>query len=177
VHTVALGPRGSAQGSYDIVSALGALETTVRRRLRAALAGDGEADGVRAAVAAAGLGETIRVAGWLDPAARDELLCAAHVFLLPSRDDGLPMAFLEAIDEGLAPVTTTVGSIGEAIRDGITVIVVQPGSPAQIAGALTAFVADDGGRAVDRPGAHGSTRPRYIIVVGTLMPDAESCAP
>lgn len=143
-HAVALGRVGVRKGSYDIVSAVGALEPAVRRRLRVTLAGDGDVDGARAAVAAAGLGEIIHVAGWLDPAARDELLCAAHIFLLPSRDEGLPMALLEAMAYGLAPVTTTVGSIGEAISDGVTGIVVQPGSPDQIADALTALVADDG---------------------------------
>ncbi|WP_235852791.1 glycosyltransferase family 4 protein [Mycobacterium interjectum] len=122
---------------------MGALDEAVRRRLRVTLAGDGEVEGVRAAVAAAGLGDTIQVVGWLDAAARDELLCAAHVFLLPSRDEGLPMALLEAMAYGLAPVTTTVGSIGEVVSDGVTGVVVQPGSPDQIAGALTALVTDD----------------------------------
>lgn len=147
VHAVALGRMGPRKGSYDIVSAVGALEATVRDRLRVTLAGDGEADGVRAAVAAAGLDATVHVAGWLDATARDELLSAANVFLLPSRDEGLPMALLEAMACGLAPVTTTVGSIGEAITDGVTGLVVQPGSPDQIADALTALVADDDLRA------------------------------
>ncbi|OBF56581.1 glycosyl transferase [Mycobacterium sp. 852002-50816_SCH5313054-b] len=143
VHAVALGRMGTRKGSYDIVAAVAALDEAIRRRLRVTLAGDGEVDGVRAAVAAAGLGDTIRVAGWLDATARDELLCGAHVFLLPSRDEGLPMALLEAMAYGLAPVTTTVGSIGEAVSDGVTGVVVQPGSPDQIAGALTALVTDD----------------------------------
>ena len=143
VHAVALGRMGARKGSYDIVSAVAALDPTVRGRLRVTLAGDGEVDEVRAAVAAAGVGETIHVAGWLDPAARDELLSTAHVFLLPSRDEGLPMALLEAMAYGLAPVTTSVGSIGEAVTDGVTGIVVQPGASDQIAEALAALVADE----------------------------------
>ncbi|OBK44544.1 glycosyltransferase family 4 protein [Mycobacterium sp. 1081908.1] len=143
VDAVALGRMGTRKGSYDIVSAVAALDPTVRGRLRATLAGDGEVDEVRAAVAAADVGETIHVAGWLDPPARDELLSSAHVFLLPSRDEGLPMALLEAMAYGLAPVTTSVGSIGEAVTDGITGIAVQPGSSDQIAQALTALVTDE----------------------------------
>lgn len=143
VHAVALGRLGVRKGSYDIVSAVGALDDAVRGRLRVTLAGDGEVDEVRAAVVAADLAETVTVAGWLDPAARDQLLTAAHIFLLPSRDEGLPMALLEAMAYGLAPVTTTVGSIGEAVSDGISGIVVEPGSPGQIADALTALIADE----------------------------------
>jgi glycosyltransferase involved in cell wall biosynthesis len=143
VGAVALGRMGRRKGSYDIVSAVAALDPTVRSRLRVTLAGDGEVDEVRAAVMSAGVGETIHVAGWLDAAERDELLSAAHIFLLPSRDEGLPMALLEAMAYGLAPVTTSVGSIGEAVTDGVTGIVVRPGSPDQIAEALTALVADE----------------------------------
>ncbi|OBF20444.1 glycosyl transferase [Mycobacterium kubicae] len=143
VHAVSLGRLGARKGSYDVISAVAALDAGVRARLRVTLAGDGEVHEVRAAVAAAGLSETIHVAGWLDPAARDELLCAAHVFLLPSRDEGLPMALLEAMAHGLAPVTTLVGSIGEAITDRVTGLVVPPGRPDRIAAALTELVDDE----------------------------------
>jgi glycosyltransferase involved in cell wall biosynthesis len=143
VHAVALGRLGVRKGSYDLIAAVGALDKTVRSRLRVTLAGDGEVDEVRAAVAAAGLHETIHVAGWLDPAARDELLCTAHIFVLPSHDEGMPMALLEAMAYGLAPVTTMVGSIGEAVSDRINGLVVAPGCPGQTAEVLTAPVNDE----------------------------------
>jgi glycosyltransferase involved in cell wall biosynthesis len=48
---------------------------------------------------------------------------------------------------GLAPVITAVGSIEEAVRDGVAGIVVQPDSPDQMTDALTALVTDEGLRA------------------------------
>lgn len=147
VHAVALGRLGERKGSYDLIAAVGGLDLTVRPRLRVTLAGDGEVDAVRAAVAAAGLADTIRVTGWLDTPARDELLSAAHIFVLPSRDEGLPMALLEAMACGLVPVTTTAGSIGEVVSDGVNGLLVQPGSPPQIACALTSLVKDERMRA------------------------------
>jgi glycosyltransferase involved in cell wall biosynthesis len=147
VHAVALGRLGVRKGSYDVVTALAALDDSARGRLRVTLAGDGEVNGVRAAVTAAGLDGTIDVAGWIDPVARDELLSAAHIFLLPSHDEGLPMALLEAMAYGLAPVTTRVGSIGEAVADGVNGIIVQPGSPGEITDALKALLADEDLRA------------------------------
>jgi glycosyltransferase involved in cell wall biosynthesis len=57
------------------------------------------------------------------------------------------MALLEAMAGGLAPVTTTVGSMGEAVRDRLTGLVVQPGSFAQIAAALNELVSDEDLRA------------------------------
>lgn len=143
LHAVALGRLGVRKGSYDAISAVAELDDAVRNRLRLTLAGDGEVDEVRAAVTAAGLDETIHVVGWLGPAARDELLATAQVFVLPSHDEGLPMALLEAMAAGLVPVTTLVGSIGEAVSDGVNGLVVEPGSPGQIASALAALVADE----------------------------------
>lgn len=143
VHVVALGRLGVRKGSYDLVSAVAALDKRVRSRLQVTLAGDGEVDEVQAAVAAADLGETVHVVGWLDPTARDELLSAAHVFVLPSREEGLPVALLEAMAYGLVPVTTAVGSIGEAASDGVNTLLVQPGRPDQIATVLTTLVSDE----------------------------------
>jgi glycosyltransferase involved in cell wall biosynthesis len=143
VHAVALGRLGVRKGSYDLIAAVAELDDSVRSQLRVTLAGDGEVDQVRAAIAAAELHETIHAAGWLDPAARDELLCSAHIFVLPSHDEGLPMALLEAMAHGLAPVTTMVGSIGEAVEDGVNGVLVAPGSPGEIAEALAALVDDE----------------------------------
>jgi glycosyltransferase involved in cell wall biosynthesis len=156
VHVVALGRLGARKGSYDLIAAVEALDETARGRMRLTLAGDGEVEEVRAAAAAAGLSETIHVAGWLDPVARDELLCSANIFVLPSHDEGLPVALLEAMAYGLAPVTTMVGSIGEAISDGVNGLLVQPGCPDQIAEALSTLVTDEPLRA--RLGAGARSR-------------------
>ncbi len=143
VHAVALGRMGFRKGSYDVIAAVAALDETVRRRLRVTLAGDGDVNEVRAAVGRAGLGQTIDVVGWLGAAERDALLSTAQVFLLPSHDEGLPMALLEAMAAGLVPVTTTAGSMGEVISDGVTGLLVKPNRPDQIAEALCRLVDDE----------------------------------
>ncbi|VBA61121.1 glycosyltransferase family 4 protein [Mycobacterium attenuatum] len=164
VHAVSVGRLGARKGSYDLIVAVASLDATVRNRLRVTLAGDGEVDEVRAAVNGAGLGEAIRVAGWLEPAARDELLASAHVFVLPSYNEGLPVALLEAMAYGLVPVTTMVGSMGEVISDRIDGLIVEPGCPGQIAGSLNVLVTDEqlraglGAVARDRAGEFGLDR-------------------
>jgi glycosyltransferase involved in cell wall biosynthesis len=78
----------------------------------------------------------------LDPPARDELLCTAHIFVPPSRDEGLPMVLLEAMAYGLVPVTNDGRQIGEAVSDRVNGLVAAPGRPSQIAEVLTALVTD-----------------------------------
>ena len=43
----------------------------------------------------------------------------SDVLILPSYNEGLPMAILEAMSYGLAIVSTDVGSINEAVNNGL----------------------------------------------------------
>lgn len=140
VEAVALGRLGVRKGSYDLVAAVASLPPQVRDRLHLTLAGDGEVAEVRAA--AAPLGEAVTVHGWLGPDDRDALLAKAEIFALPSYDEGLPMALLEAMAAGLVPVTTPVGGIPEAVTDGVDGVLVPPGDVPALAGALTRLVGD-----------------------------------
>ncbi|GAA1095321.1 glycosyltransferase family 4 protein [Tsukamurella strandjordii] len=142
LQVVSLGRLGERKGSYDLVRAVAQLPPEVAAQLHLTLAGDGEVEQVRAAVADAGVGATVTVRGWVDAAERDRLLAASHVFALPSYHEGLPMALLEAMAAGLAPLATGVGGIPDAIADGADGVLVQPGDTAALAAALTAMVRD-----------------------------------
>jgi glycosyltransferase involved in cell wall biosynthesis len=93
------------------------------------------------------LGPAASVLGWLDPAAKAAELAAADVFVLPSHDEGLPMALLEAMAWGLVPVVSTAGAMGEVVRDGANGLIVRAGDPADIEAALRRVVSDDALRA------------------------------
>jgi glycosyltransferase involved in cell wall biosynthesis len=87
-----------------------------------------------------------------------EILPAFDVFALSSRFEGLPIALLEAMATGLACVATGVGGIPEVITDGVDGVLVEPGNPAQLAGAMVDVLGDParrrelGRRAVGRAG-------------------------
>lgn len=147
VQAVALGRLGTRKGSYDIVRAVAALPADVRASLHITLAGDGEVEEVRAAVRDAGVGETVTVRDWIGPEERDRVLAASQVFVLPSYDEGLPMALLEAMAVGLVPITTPVGGIPEAVTDGVDGLLVPPGDTAALAAALARVAGDPQDRA------------------------------
>lgn len=65
-----------------------------------------------------------------------DLMAAADVFALPSRFEGLPLAVLEAMAAGLPVVATRVCGTAEAVRHGLTGLLVEPGRPAALATAL-----------------------------------------
>lgn len=139
---VSLGRLGASKGSYDLVQAIGMLPNAVRANLRVTLAGDGEVEQVRRYVRARGLADIIDVVGWVGSADRDRLLAESAIFVLPSYSEGLPMAVLEAMANGVVPVTTAVGAIPEVVTDGVNGVLVSAGDPSQLAAALQSLVVD-----------------------------------
>jgi glycosyltransferase involved in cell wall biosynthesis len=72
--------------------------------------------------------------GWRDDAR--SLLAELDAVLLPSRSEALPLVLVEAMLAELPVVATDVGSVGEAVVDGVTGLIVPVGSPQAIADAI-----------------------------------------
>ena len=90
--------------------------------------------------AALGVADRVHLPGFR-PDAR-ALLDAADVFALPSRQEAMPLAALEAMDAGLPVVATRVFGSAEVVADGETGLLVRPGDPRALAGALGELLAD-----------------------------------
>ncbi len=71
-----------------------------------------------------------------------ELLPGFDVFALGSRQEGLPVALMEAMAAGLPVVVTDVGGMPEIVTDGVEGRVVRSGDPAAFAAALAEAAAD-----------------------------------
>ena len=107
---------------------------------RAALVGDGpERAALEARIAALGLADRVRLLG--ERADVERLLPEMNVFVLSSREEGIPNALLEAMAAGRAAVATAVGGTPEVLRDGETGWLVPPGSPVALADALADVLA------------------------------------
>jgi glycosyltransferase involved in cell wall biosynthesis len=100
------------------------------------------------------------------------LLDAADVFALPSRQEGLPLAALEAMDVGLPVVGTDVVGTAEVVVDGETGRLVPRQDARTLGGALAELLADPQLRA--RYGAAG--RRRYLAQFTAKRMAAETFA-
>ena len=76
-----------------------------------------------------------------------DLLAGFDVFALPSRFEGLPLALIDAMLAESAIVTTPVGSIAEAITDGVSGLLVPPDDAARLATAIRRLLANPDERA------------------------------
>jgi O-antigen/teichoic acid export membrane protein/glycosyltransferase involved in cell wall biosynthesis len=95
VRLLFLGRLGDRKGVPELLQALAA--PAVRGLgWTAVLAGDGEVGRFRTEVVLNGLDDRVRLAGWVDEDEAGRLLVGSDVLVLPSRNEGLPMAVLEA---------------------------------------------------------------------------------
>lgn len=114
-------------------------------RARLVLVGLGPLEGaLRAQAETLGIADAVLFTGMRDDVF--ELLPGFDLFVLSSRFEGLPIALLEAMASGVAPVTTRVGGIPEVITDGHDGLLVEPGDPGTLATALSKLLADDTAR-------------------------------
>lgn len=70
------------------------------------------------------------------------LYATADIFVLPTLADCFPLVIQEAMAAGLPVISTNVGAIGEAVRDGETGLLAVPGHARALAAALDALITD-----------------------------------
>ncbi len=100
-------------------------------RWHLAVAGDGpEALRVHNAAAEIG-GGRVRLLGQVDDVAM--VMTAADLLVLPSLTEGVPGVLIEAASIGVPAVATAVGFVTEVIDDGVSGVIVPPGSPSALA--------------------------------------------
>ena len=109
---------------------------------------------LRKQAAVLGVADRVHLPGFR-PDAR-MLLDAADVFVLPSRQEAMPLAAIEAMEAGLPVVATEVFGSAEVVVDGGTGLLVPPGNAARLAQAVLALLGDPERRR--RMGAAGRTR-------------------
>jgi len=136
------------KGIDTVIRALPAIRAAVPGA-RYAVAGVGSRrDTLDALVAELGLGDAVRLLGFVPDAELPALYNAADVFVLASRRhdllvEGFGIACVEAAACGLAVIGSRSGGIPEAIREGETGLLVDPEDPAALAAAAVRVLEDD----------------------------------
>jgi glycosyltransferase involved in cell wall biosynthesis len=98
------------------------------------IAGEGDQrEALSAAIARAGL-SNVRLAGFTDRPRT--FLSSLHLYVQPSRSEGLCIAAHEAMQAGLPTVVSAVGELPHSVVDGETGLVTPPDDPERLAQAL-----------------------------------------
>jgi glycosyltransferase involved in cell wall biosynthesis len=152
-----VGSYGRGKGTPQLLQALASVrESGVEMDLR--IVGKemhrGEEKYLRELVEDLALGDVVEFAGVLSAVELPDVYLAADLFCLPSLDEGLPLAILEAMAFGLPVVSTRVAAIPEVVKDEETGLIVEPGDVQGLAAALTRLAGDgEGSRRMGRLGS------------------------
>jgi glycosyltransferase involved in cell wall biosynthesis len=115
---------------------------------------------------------------WRGPRAQPDVLAAyreADLFVLAAKiandgdRDGLPNVLMEAQSQRLACIATDVSGIPELIRNGITGVLVPPGNPSALAGALGELIRDPQRRAALGAAGERLVRTQFSMIFGVDM--------
>jgi glycosyltransferase involved in cell wall biosynthesis len=142
VNFLFLGRIGDRKGAFDLIKAFAAISPDKKQDTSLIIAGDGEGKRARDMIAELNLSQYIKILDWVDEKQRDELLAKSDVFILPSYNEGLPMALLEAMSWELAVITTPVGGIPELIVDHDNGLLVKPGCISDLSLAIESLISN-----------------------------------
>jgi glycosyltransferase involved in cell wall biosynthesis len=136
-----LGRLGESKGTMDLMDAVSRL-TRSHPKIKLLLGGDGDLDGARSRAQELGIAPRVDILGWVKGDEKEKLLLESTVYALPSYNEGLPMSILEAMAAGLPVVSTKVGGIPEAVRDGVEGFLIEPGDVKALTRRLDMILSD-----------------------------------
>jgi glycosyltransferase involved in cell wall biosynthesis len=136
-----LGAFGKRKGIYDLIEAM---SVVVARRpgVRFELGGDKEVEEVQRLTEQSGVAGSVRMLGWVTGGDKIAAFTRAHIYVLPSYHEGLPIGVLEALAAGLPVVTTPVGGIPEVVKDGVNGLIISPGDVKALGASILRLLED-----------------------------------
>lgn len=104
------------KGVHDLLSAISDIPKEYLKNTEFIIAGSGEEEkSLKEYVEINRLKNYIKFVGWTENEKKVELLKECQCLVLPSYNEGLPMAILEALSYGVPIISTKVGDIPEAV--------------------------------------------------------------
>lgn len=133
------------KGLDVLIAALAKMDLAIRWHL--ILVGDGpQWPAIAGEAARVGLADRLELRGWVSKEELPDIYRGGDIFVLPSRDEGMANALLEAMAAGLPVVGTRVTGTGEVVVQGETGLLVAPEDADALCTALTALIGDEARR-------------------------------
>lgn len=117
------------KGIHDLLNALGLLKKNNQlKNLKVIIAGSGpEKSQLLKLTDSLGLSDIVDFVGWTDDSNKESYFLDSQILVLPSYNEGLPIAILEALSYGLPIIASSVGDVPYAVEHSINGFLFLPG--------------------------------------------------
>ena len=140
LHLMYMGEISKRKGGFDLLQAISDNKEYFKDKLVLRIGGN-EVDGdIKTFIKEHGLEAFVSYEGWIAGKKKIDCLNWEDVYILPSYNEGLPIAILEAMAYSHPVISTPVGGIPEVIETGKNGILVQPGDTKAIADAIKYYI-------------------------------------
>lgn len=140
LHLMYMGEISKRKGGFDLLQAIADNKDYFKDKLVLRMGGN-EVDGdIKTFIKEHGLESFVSYEGWIAGQKKIDCLNWEDVYILPSYNEGLPIAILEAMAYSHPIISTPVGGIPEVIETGKNGILVQPGDTKALAEAVKYYI-------------------------------------
>lgn len=140
LHLMFMGEISKRKGGFDLLQAISDNKEYFKDKLLLRMGGN-EVDGnIQTFIKEHQLEEFVSYEGWISGDKKTECLNWEDVYILPSYNEGLPIAILEAMSYKHPIISTPVGGIPEIIKTQENGILVHPGNKKEIAEAIKYYI-------------------------------------
>lgn len=140
LHLLFLGEINNRKGVYDLLNVLKKNEEVFKDKIFLRIGGNLVDGNINAVIAENGLSSFVKYEGWVAGSKKAECLEWANVYILPSYNEGLPIAILEAMSYSRPVISTNVGGIPEILHTHENGFLIEPGNLEQIKKAILFFI-------------------------------------
>lgn len=140
LHLLYMGEVSKRKGAFDLLKAICTEKDFFKDKLLLRMGGN-EVDGdIKEFIKDNGLEGFVSYEGWIAGEHKKECLNWEDVYILPSYNEGLPIAILEAMSYSHPVISTPVGGIPEVVENKRNGILVEPGNQKGIADAIKYYI-------------------------------------
>lgn len=140
LHLLFLGEISKRKGGYDLLNAIVQNKDYFKGKLFLRMGGNVVDGDIKKFIIDNALEDIVSYEGWIAGEHKVECLNWADVYILPSYNEGLPIAILEAMSYSHPVISTPVGGIPEVVHSGVNGLLVEPGNTTQIAQAILHYI-------------------------------------
>lgn len=140
LHLLFLGEISKRKGGYDLLNAIVQNRDYFKGKLSLRMGGNVVDGDIKKFITDNALEDIVSYEGWIAGEHKIECLNWAAVYILPSYNEGLPIAILEAMSYSHPIISTPVGGIPEIIHNNKNGILIEPGNTSEIANAIKYYI-------------------------------------